>query len=321
MTNFTLPLTRQARFAGRAIVTALVAAVIAIFTSASSQLFAQGVTLNVGDIVYADSGDAVNGGFVLKVDPTTQQVSVISHGGFLSLPFDVVVTANGEIIVSDSGRLIGIDPATGAQTLIVDNSQGTLGSPYGLTLSSAGYVIAANLQGVVAVDPSTGQAQTLFSAGSGVYPVGVALDASGGMYVLTMGSPAQIVRVNLQNGGQKVISKGGYLKSPQSIAIDGDNLYVTDVATPDGNFGVGRVIQINVRSGKQRVVAEAGYLVGPVGIAVDGASQLIVGDPYTGAGYEGAIIQINPLTSAQNVLAVGQGSTVNPRGVAIVGKP
>src|ERR1041384_775111 len=117
MTNFSLPLTRRARFAGRALVTAFVAATLALFTSAQTGLFAQGVTLNAGDIVYADSGDAINGGYVLKVDPTTHDVSVISHGGFLSLPFDVVVTANGQVIVSDSGRIIGIDPATGAQTL------------------------------------------------------------------------------------------------------------------------------------------------------------------------------------------------------------
>ena len=318
MQKFALSLTQPARFAGRTLAIAFLAAIILSF---NSPLLAQGASLNAGDIVYVDSGDAINGGFVMKVDAATGEESVISSGGFLSLPFDVVVAANGHIVVSDSGRLIGIDPATRTQTLIADNSQGTLGSPYGLTLSPNGLIVAANLQGVIVVDPSNGQIAPFASGGNLVNPLGVALDFNGDVYVLNRSFPPQIVRINAQNGGQKIISKGGYFKSPQSIAIDGDNLYVTDVATSDGNFGVGRVIQINTRSGKQRVVAEAGNLVGPVGIAVDNAGQLIVGDPYTGADLEGAIIHINPLTSAQNIIAHGQGSTVNPRGVAIVGKP
>src|SRR6266702_4058514 len=57
-------------------------------------------TLQPGDIVYADSGNAVDGGFVIKVDPATGQKTVISSGAYLHLPFDLVIDALGQIIVS-----------------------------------------------------------------------------------------------------------------------------------------------------------------------------------------------------------------------------
>jgi sugar lactone lactonase YvrE len=282
--------------------------------------------LNPGDIVYADSGDAIDGGFIIKVDPATGQKTVISSGGYLRLPFDVVIDGEGQLIVSDSGRLISIDPDTGNQTLIVDNSGGTLGLPYGIALNSAGQLLAANLQAIVQVDPLSGQIGTVSSGGSFLYPLGVTVADNGELFVLNMAFPAQIVRVNPQNGTQKVISQGQLLNRPQAITISGSDIFVTDVATPDGNFGVGRVIHINAHTGNQTVVAQGYKLVGPVGIAIDQDGQLIVGDPYTSPGptdgaYNGGIIRIDPASGAQIVLAYGEGSFVNPRGIAIVQGP
>jgi sugar lactone lactonase YvrE len=325
MKQFTFPSVQAVNSAGTSTLSAICAAVIGLTAFAQTEAVGQ-AALNTGDIVYVDSGDAITGGLVIKVDPATGEQSVISAGGLLSLPFDVAVGANGQIVVSDSGRLISIDAATGAQTLVADNSQGTLGSPYGIAFYGDD-IVAANLQSLIAVDPATAQVQTVSTGGNFQYPMGVTVGGNGDMYVINMASVPQIVRVNPQNGGQKVISKGGYLKGPQSITMAGDNLYVTD--TTDGSFGTGRVIQINARTGKQRVVSEGGNLVGPVGISVDAAGQLVVGDAYTvnpqspdiaSGGFDGAIIRINPATGAQTIMARGQGSAVNPRGLAIVGE-
>jgi len=49
-----------------------------------------------------------------------------------------------------------------------------------------------------------------------------------------------------------VISEEQYLKSPQAIAVNGLDLYVTDVATSDGNFGIGRVIHVDVQRAPRR---------------------------------------------------------------------
>src|SRR6476620_5219782 len=108
----------------------------------------------------------------------------------------------------------------------------------------------------------------------------------------------------MKNGGQKVIAESGYLNNPQGIALIGSDLYVTDVATPDGNFGVGRVLHVDMQTGVQTVIAEGNYLVGPVGIAADNSGGLIVGDPYTinpasPTLYDGGVIRVDPSTGSQ----------------------
>ena len=42
--------------------------------------------------------------------------------------------------------------------------------------------------------------------------------------------------ISSSEGAQRLISQDGFLKTPQGIASDGGNVYVTDVATPDGNY-------------------------------------------------------------------------------------
>src|SRR5436189_3867608 len=107
---------------------------VAAALSESSALAGQSVNrkLNPGDIIYADSGDAVHGGFIIKIDASSGEQTVLSSGGYLQLPFDPVVDATGEITVSDSGRLIGINPETGTQSIIADKTRGALGLPYGI---------------------------------------------------------------------------------------------------------------------------------------------------------------------------------------------
>ena len=286
-----------------------------------------GTQLHPGDIVYADSGNGVDGGFVIKVDPATHEQTVIASGGNLQMPYGVVVDSNGQIVVSDSGRLIHIDPRTSIQTVVADNSSGKLGMPYGIDIDLSGEVVAANAQSLVRVDASSGQA-TVVSTGSNLRaPCGVAVADNGELFVADVAS-GQILRINSQNGNQKVVAQGGYLHSPRSIAVVGNDLYVTDVLNTNLNYGViGRVIHIDAHTGAQTLIAEGKNLVDPVGIAVNATGQLTVGDPSTvnpssadlaDGGYDGAIIVIDPTTGAQTCVARGQGGYLNPRGVAIV---
>ena len=95
------------------------------------------------------------------------------------------------------------------------------------------------------------------------------------------------------------------------------------MATADGNFGLGRIIGINGQTGEQSIAAEGAYLSGPVGIAAMESGELIIGDPYatrlqSTEKFAGGIVRIDPITHKQTLLASGEGSFVNPRGVAIV---
>lgn len=282
--------------------------------------------LNPGDIVYADSGNAVEGGFIVKVDGATGAQSVVSSGGSLEAPFDVAINRDGTIIVSDSGRLIEIEPATGRQTVLAHQPGLPLGSAFGIDIEATGDVVAANARDVVRLDADSGQIELVASGRQLGCPLGVAVAAKNELVIADAAQPPQVVRVNAHNGSLKVVSKGGFLQSPQSIAARGRDIYLTDVATSDGNFGVGRVVHVDAATGRQTVVAEGGYLVGPVGIALEQDGRLIVGDPYTTNPdnrnkYDGAIIGIDPANGRQTLIARGEGARVNPRGVAIVTAP
>jgi hypothetical protein len=295
-------------------------------TAALSQI--AGTQLHPGDIVYADSGNGIDGGFVIKVDPATHEQMVIASGGNLQMPYGVVVDSNGQIVVSDSGRLIHIDSWTRTQTVIADGRRGKMGTPYGIDLDLSGQVVAANAQSVVRVDPASAETTVISSGSNFRAPCGVAVADNSSLFVADLASPGQVLRVNPQNGNQKVIASGGYLNSPRSIAVHGIDLYVVDVVNTNLNYGViGRVIHIDAHTGAQRLITEGQNLVDPVGIAVDATGQLIVGDPSTvnpsspdlaDGGYDGAIIRIDPASGVQTVIARGQGGYLNPRGVAIV---
>lgn len=280
--------------------------------------------LKKGDILYVDSGNAVEGGGLFKLDPQTGERTVVSMGGLLQMPFSVSVDAkSGLAVVSDSGRLIAVDPSSGSQAVIADNRNRNLGMPLGMDFDARGDLVVANAQNIIRLEARAEEPQVLSSGGSMRCPLGVAAGRNGDLFVVNMGFPAEILRVNPRTGSQTVVTRGGMLNSPQAIAVSGENLYVTDVATAGGNFGIGRVLRIDATTGKQSVVSEGGLLVGPVGIAIGADGKLIVADPYTINPaspdlYDGALVAIDPSNGDQTLLARGAEGFVNPRGVAIV---
>src|SRR5262245_5879365 len=76
--------------------------------------------VKAGDILYVDSGNAVDGGGLFKLDGKTGERTVLSMGGELQMPFAVTMDSrSGLAIVSDSCRLIAVDPATGKQAVLM----------------------------------------------------------------------------------------------------------------------------------------------------------------------------------------------------------
>jgi len=280
--------------------------------------------LEGGDILYVDSGNATDGGGLFKLNPKTGERTVIAMGGLLRMPFGVAVDVKrGLIVVSDSGRLVVVDPATGQQAILADNSSGALGMPLGLDFDGRRNLVVANAQAIVRMDAAREMLQIVSAGGRLRCPTGVATSRNGDLFVANMSFPSEIIRVDSRTGEQTVIARGGLLNRPQAVAVVGDDIYVTDVATPDGNFGVGRVIHIDATTGEQSVVSEGDFLVGPVGITVDAEGQLIVADPYTinpesRDWFDGAVMRINPETGEQVLLARGAAGFVNPRGVTVM---
>ena len=285
-----------------------------------------------GTIVYTDSGDAIQGGFIVSVDPQTLQETIVSTGDYLGrmgYPMGVVFDRNGQLIVANEACLLRIDPNTGEQTLIRDN-QGAPGGFGSLALDGNGDILVAAERAVLRVDALTGQMRPISSGGFFTVVLSVAVNQKGDLFVTNArydatsgGWVGEIIRVNPHNGRQTIISQGGYLTFLRGIVVDGDDVYVTGMATQDQNFGVGRVTHVDARTGIQTVVSQGDGLICPVGIAVDATGQLIVADPYTvnpgsSTWFDGAILRINPVTGEQNIVVRGHSSVLNHCGVAVV---
>jgi streptogramin lyase len=282
----------------------------------NTQAVAAGRTPARTDVVFTDSQAAV-----LKTSTSTHGAAVVAEGQRLDQPFGICVCPSGEYLVTDTGCLaiIGVNPANGTQRVV--SSGGMLGVPFGIATERNGSVLVANAQSLIRIDPQTGAQSVASSGGLFQVPIAVAVAANGNVFVADiMGS---IIQVNPRTGQQTLVSSGGYLKRPQGIAVKGHDIYVTDVATSDGNFGIGRLIHVNAQNGRQTVLSEGGYLVGPVGISLSANGDLIVADPYTineesQTLFDGSIIMVDSSSGRQTLVARGQEGFVNPRCVAVL---
>ena len=116
------------------------------------------IELANGDIVVADAGAFGGGGGLIRVNPATGARTILSAnwlpsgGPRFSDPIQLRLAANGDILVTDSsaftgGGVIRVDPATGARTLVSENSSppgdpaftGTVGIASGAERRHPGY--------------------------------------------------------------------------------------------------------------------------------------------------------------------------------------
>ena len=285
--------------------------------------------LNPGDIVYLGSAS------IVKVDPQTGQATFICQGGLLGnfgYSVGVVVDRAGQLIIANRGCLLRLDPDTCEQTLIRD-AQDAPGFFSGIALDQDGSLLVAAEAGILRVNPDTGAMRVISSGGFFTQALSLAVGKHGELFVINNrfeaaggGWVGEIIRVHPQNGQQKLIARGGYLNYLQGIAVAGDDIYVTGMATQDKRLWVGRVTHVDARTGAQRLVSQDGRLVCPVGIAVNETGRLIVADPFTMSAlsldpFAGAIIGVEPATGAQ-MLVMDAGAywspVLNPCGVALV---
>ena len=196
------------------------------------------VTLEPGDLIVAD----VNGAF----------------GGY------------GGSSPSGSGRIIKVDPDTGAQTII--SSGNLLDAPWGVAIDANGNIIV--------VDKA--------------YPGGGGTGISG-----------QIIEVNPYNGDQTVISEDGLFVNPGGVAIDANgNIIVADqLYDTTGDDTIGGIIKVDPTTGAQTVVASGGYINGPSDITIDAAGNIYV--PSSIVGGVVSIVRVDPTTGTQELISSG----------------
>jgi len=274
------------------------------------------VTLQPGDILIADQSAFGGGGAVILVDPVTGQQTVVSNNAInagtdlFADPFGIVLDATGRILVADessqgvsnNGGVIRVDPASGQQTAVSNDTINTgtdlFDDPNGLALDPQGRILIADgeSQGVsftgavIRVDPATGQ-QTAVST-------------------------------NTINTGTDLFSE------PSALTLDAYGRIMVADENSQGVSDNGAVIAVEPATGKQTAVSNDIVNTGtdlfkdPVGIALAAGRILVADVDSQGVSFTGALIAVDPATGQQtpvsNNTISGPDLFENPTGIVVV---
>lgn len=209
-----------------------------IVTGAITNITSEGLLgLNVSNTFTAGLAVAPNGDIyasvytspytgIVKIDPNTGAQSSAASGGFLNGPIGIGFSPTGELMVADiySARLIGINTTTHAQR-VVASSLG-LNSPWGITIDAVGNVYCGtsgtNVSGTNVIRKVSPAGSVSVAASGGFLDVArdVALEPGGTLLSFQAKSNA-IVRINLTNNTQTIVSKGGFLSASLSLIVAG----------------------------------------------------------------------------------------------------
>ncbi|MGH2805567.1 MAG: PKD domain-containing protein, partial [Thermoleophilaceae bacterium] len=202
-------------------------------------------------------------------------------------PAGIAVAPDGGLWVADNlapdgdGRVVRIDPASGAQQTVSEGGQ--LDLPFGIALDRAGSLLVANRvvpgellpgcqeQGkVLRVDPVDGGQELVSESGDLGRPLGLAVAADGAIVVANeCATPGGLVRVDPLGGSQEVLTSNNgedVLVTPERVAFDpGGALLVSDFAL--GADADGGIVKVDPESGEQTLVRSGELFNHPLGIA------------------------------------------------------
>jgi streptogramin lyase len=264
---------------------------------------ARGKGLQRGDILVGTQGKLV------RVDPQTLAMDVITQGGALGNAEGIGFDSHGHIVVvTDGGEVIHVVPETGAQHVVHSSDR----VYQDIAVRPDGNYLVVNLPSATpsrlfVIDHDTGTA-TPFNTGTnfGDGPTGVAIGAEGHYYVAELGARA-VIRVDKVTGAETVVSQGGHLLSPSGIALSADgHLLVVD-------HGADAVIHVDPANGHQHLMSAGHHVKAPVDIAVDANKKVLVVDLVGDK-----LLRIEPSNGAQTIVAQG-GLLTGIRSVAVFG--
>ena len=226
--------------------------------------------------------DAVNAA-VFAVDLSTGELNLVSIAGDIRNPSSIDLEPSGQLVITEANLdyVIRIDPATGNQTVLCEQV----------------------IQFCISPVPNN--------------PQGIAVGASGNIFVATSSTSPSITRIDPLTGAHERLASFGLL-SP-GIGVDsGGDLFVPS----------GRSIQrVDPVTGEQTTVSALGKLIAPRDIAVlPNGDLLVINGKGLGADEPDSLIQIDPATGEQTVvwespltgLASLRRISTDPDGVALV---
>jgi hypothetical protein len=271
-----------------------------------------------GDVLVAELSAGI-----VRIEPTTLRRTVVNAD---LRPWELAFAPDGDLIAVDFGSVHRVDFETGAVTMlrslgpgtsIVDAAVGTDGAVY--LVEDAGAPLSASL---FRVDPTSGDVDVLFSriqcqVNCSRTRLSSLLLTAAGEFVVTLtgvfsGDPGYVLELDVNAQTSRIVSQGGLLARPFSIAEDADHsLLVTDRLA---------VLRIDPVTGSQTVVSQGGKLLHPYDLAVSQDRKIYLTELESSGRIVGGsqVVEIDPTTGIQRILA----RPLTLRGIAVVpGEP
>lgn len=312
-------------------------------------------TIFVGAIAHGTTSASL-----FAVDPRTGAQTVLSSGGGLSLVDGLAFSSDGSTLYVGTSPspsstpidttakigIIGVDPMTGAQTIVSVRPPGLFGLPLDVCEGPApqDYLYVADLTAfdtgaIIRIDPSDGS-QILLATGGYLHSPNSITFINGYLYVANPGDSSggfhNIVRIdpnNLDiNSNQTLITDGSgladFFTNPTGLAPvvgDPNSVYVGDEPGNVGGSLPGQMWKVNLQTGEQSrfgpLFPTSGFEAHPDRIAVDPTTGNLYVAAIGGDGTAGSLVLVSPdsLTqiSAHDKFIGNNGITVSPDGTTV----
>jgi hypothetical protein len=240
-----------------------------------------------------------------------------------SLPDGTILVCTGPSAFSSLNQssfptgIIGVNPTTGAQTVI--STGGLFSLPTYVTEAPNQQLYVSDLTAfgtgaVFRVDPNTGQ-QSLVAKGGMINGPNVLVWVNGYIYVANTGDSDgtvhSIVKIDPNTGVQTLVtngSGGGFSVPVGIVPALGDNVYVADEPGNYTGTDPGKLWEINLDTGVQTIISSNNNTQGtlfnhPVDVAVDGSGTIYIANTGGPANQvAGSLFRINPQTGAQTLI-------------------